>query len=163
MSIFKHNASLSLFNQIRIFPGEGFLKNNGIESDKYCIGNYPFKLNEYYRLVIQADVEWIEGSVCRISSDCMTRIGKFEVGEECHIMEHSSNGVALERYGMENPCECKSRIYISSPLRVDIFGNASGATQGFVKCEKCSNVNVRAHWSHKTTNMAQTFLVQVLF
>ena len=139
-------AHMTVFKQeIQAIPGLDFLCNpKGSEKDTYCIGDYPFQFNEYYRLMIFAGTDWVEGCVRRMSTNRVTRIAVFMTGKGSLIKARRSNGVALERYGMENPCESKSRIFVSSPLRVDIHGNRSGATKGFVKCEKCVNVDVHS-------------------
>lgn len=139
-------ASMSVFKQeMHTIPGEGFSCNpKGGENDTYCIGDYPFRLGEHYRLIILAKAESVEGCVRQMSTNRITRIATFMTGKGSLIKAQSSNGIALERVGMENPCESKSCIYVSSPTRVDIYGNRSNATKGFVKCEKCLNVDVHS-------------------
>lgn len=139
-------AHMTVFKPgIQAIPGHGFSYNpKGGENDTYCIGDYPFQFGEYYRLTIFAEANQVEGHVRRMSTNRVTRIGAFITGKGSLIRAQRSNGVALELFGMENPCESKSRIYVSSPLRVDIHGNRSGATKGFVECEKCVNVDVHS-------------------
>lgn len=139
-------AHMSVFKQgIQATPGSGFsCFAKGGENDTYCIGDYPFQLGEYYRITISAKTHRVEGNIRQISTNQITRIGTFITGQGSLLKRRRSNGVALERYGMENPCESKSRIYVSSPLRLDIQGNHSGATKGFVECEKCTNVDVKS-------------------
>ena len=142
MSIFKHSAPMSLFEKIQLLPGKGFLCRPGGEGDKYCKGDYPFKFREFYQLVINSKEGKIKGSIHQLSAQKITEIGNFLTGENSLIKAQTPNSMALEHYGMENPCKYKSQIIIKNPLRVDINKFCSSAQGGIVRYQKCPNVNI---------------------
>jgi len=62
MSVFRHKPNIQLEN-IQVLPGNGFLYYPGGEGDIYCMGNFSFNLGEYYRLIIFAHEDRIEGYI----------------------------------------------------------------------------------------------------
>lgn len=140
-----HDVFLRLLAQ-KPLPCKGFLPFRGGENDVYYMGDFPFWIGKWYRLIIAADEDQVEGYIYRWSTQKITKIGTFLTSEGSRIkartgLEHT-NGIALEHYGMSNACRCKSSILVRNPLRVDIKGLRVGATKGRVDYQKCTNVNV---------------------
>jgi len=126
-------ASMSVFKpDVFALPGPEFTAQNGGEGDTYCIGDYPFNLGEYYRLILDSNGESVSGYVYRHSNSVLTKICKFYTGTNSIFRGDSWNSVSLEHYGMADPSVYKSRIYVSSPVRMDIYGTKIGATGGYV-------------------------------
>lgn len=140
-----HDAFLRLLTQEPL-PCKGFLPFRGSENNAFYMGNFPFRFGKWYRLIIAADEDQVEGYIYGWSRQKVVKVGTFLTGEGSGIkarigLEHS-NGVALEHYGMANACEHKSSILIRNPLRVDVNGPRVGVTRGRVDYQKCPNVNV---------------------
>lgn len=125
---------------------EGFLPFRGSENDVYYIGNFPFKIGEWYRLIIVANYDQVEGFIYRWSNQKLIKLGTFLTGKDSIIKarkdSEATNGVALEHYGMDNSCKCKSSILIRNPLREDIEGVKTSASRGRIVYQKCPNANV---------------------
>lgn len=142
MSVFKHGATESIFNQIHSSPGNGFQCQSGGEGDKYCIGNYQFELKEYYQFIIKATEKRVIGEICQLQNKEVTRIATFLTGDASLIKAKSSNGIALEHFGMNDPCKYKSQIVIKNPLRIDTKKLHSNARGGTVSYQKCRNSDI---------------------
>lgn len=143
MSVFRHRSDIQLEN-IQVLPAEGFEYYKGGEGDIYCMGNFPFNLDEYYRLIILALEDRVEGYIYQWSNREVSKIGTFLTGAGSRILARSSNGVALERVGMRDACETRSSILLRNPLRVDINDIRGGATRGMISYQRCPNVNVES-------------------
>ena len=141
MSVFRHKSDIQL-TDIQIIPNNGYRYYPGVEGDIYSMGDFPFNLGEYYRLIIRAHKDRVEGYIYNWLNQEVTKIGAFRTGIGSRILARSSNGVALERVGMINACESKSSILLRNPLRVDINNTRSGVTRGMISYQRCPNVNV---------------------
>jgi hypothetical protein len=138
-SVFQHNACSSLFEQVSFNPNKDFYYNPGTEGDKYCIGDYLFEFGEYHQFIIKATEDKITGRLCRLSDQMITEIATVLIGRDSLIKANSSNGFALEHFGMNNPCEYKSQIMIRTPLRIDVKDIQATARGGIVRYQKCQN------------------------
>lgn len=133
-------ASMSVFQpDIPAIPGPGFTAQNGLEGDTYSIGDYPFNLGEYYRLILDANGESVSAYVYRHSTSNLTNICKFYTGVNSTFRGYSWNSVSLEHYGMVDPSLYKSRIYVSSPMRMNVNGTKIGASGGYVNYQTYYN------------------------
>lgn len=142
MSVFRHGANNSLFESITASPNNVFAFYSGSENDKYCKGDYRFQLGEYYRLIISAKENRVTGYVYQWLNEEFTKIATFFTGEGSLIEAFSHNGVALEHFGMNDPCSHKSQVIIRDPLRLGVNGFCSVAKGGTARYQKCPNVNV---------------------
>ena len=106
------------------------------------MGDYQFSFNEYYQLIFDAREDRITGSICQLKNQRVTRIATFLTGNKSLIRAGSSNGIALEHFGMDDPGRYKSEIIIRNPLRIDVEGVESSAKGGLIKYQECSNSNI---------------------
>ena len=134
MSVFKPNIIAK--------PYKGFTYHRGNENDTYCIGDYDFKLNQWYRLEINGHESYVEGQIYDYNKNANVKIAKFHTGENSFIKIGNRNSISLEHVGMSNPCKIKSEIIIKEPFRLDIYGHEVTATMGQVKYQKCRNSTI---------------------
>ena len=135
-------ASMSVFQpDIEVECRAGF-KRIGSEKDTCCIGNYPFKLNNWYRFIIYAEGSYIEGYIYDHKTKELYKLAKFFTGEDSLIQASTRNSVSLEHIWMPKPCEEKTQIICRNPLRKDISGSLATATHVQAKYQECNNANI---------------------
>lgn len=143
MSVFRHKSDMSLTDVV-MTPEIDFEAQIGLEDDVFIMGDYPFKMKECFRLIINAKQKDIEGYIFRWRDKEVRKIGTFGTGDGSHILAKSSNAVALERVGLKNTCERKAQIFIRNPLRIGIDDSIAGATRGMITYQRCPNMNVES-------------------
>lgn len=135
-------ASMSVFTpDVEVECSEGF-RRICPEKDVCCIGNYPFKLNNWYRYIIYAGGSFVEGYIYSYETQELIKLARFLTGENSLLQASTRNSVSLERVGLLNPCEEKTRILCRNLLRKDITGLVTSASHVQAKYEDCVNSNI---------------------
>ena len=135
-------ASMSVHKlDIEVECCEGF-QCIGPEGDTCCIGNFPFELNIWYRLVILTKGSYVEGFIYNHKNKELKKIAKFFPGEDSLIQASTRNSVSLEHIWMKNPCVEKTTIWCKDLIRMDITGKIATATHVQAKYQECDNSNI---------------------
>lgn len=149
-----HDTFLQLLRQ-KPLPCLGFAPFRGSENDVYYIGNFSFRFGKWYRLIITAGGNQVEGFIYDWSNQKVVKIGTFLTGKESEIEKkigrQHTNGIALEHYGMTNACKCKSSIMIRNPIRVDKNGLCGSVISGRIDYQKCFNSDVKVNSKGRAT------------
>ena len=142
LETYEQQASMSIHKpNIKVECSEGF-RCISPENDTCCIGNYPFTLDNWYRIIIHAEGSYVEGFIFNHENQDLKKLARFFTGDESLLQASTRNSVSLEHFGMKNPCKEKTRIVCKDPLRMDVLGETATATHVQAKYQECDNSNI---------------------